>query len=137
MQIKVIYWSASGNTQIMAEKIAHGAGVEAIDVDSITPDEALGADILALGCPAMGDEVLEEGSFEPFIEAIEPQLAGKKIAIFGSYDWGDGEWMRQWAARMKNAGATLYDDGLMVQLTPDDDAQAQCEALGKALASWA
>lgn len=137
MAVKVIYWSASGNTQQMAEKVALGAGVDAVEVDSISPEEALAADVLALGCPAMGDEVLEEGSFEPFIEKIEGKLQGKKVALFGSYDWGDGEWMRQWADRMKQAGAQLHDDGLIVNLAPDDDAQAQCEALGKALAAWA
>ena len=83
-------------------------------------DKALSFDVLALGCPAMGDEELEEGEFEPFFSDLEGKLSGKKVALFGSYDWGDGEWMRTWCGRAKDAGAELVDDeGLIVNNTPD------------------
>ena len=101
MRMTVIYWSATGNTEAMAQAIAQGAkeaGADAalLSVDAASAEDALQADLLALGCPAMGAEELEEGEFAPFFESIEGSLAGKKLALFGSYDWGDGEWMRSW-----------------------------------------
>ena len=97
----VIYWSGTGNTEAMAEAVAEGAKsvnpeTELFAVSDISAGDAAGYDTLILGCPAMGAEVLEEGEFEPFFSELEPKLAGKNVALFGSYGWGDGEWMRTW-----------------------------------------
>ena len=114
---------------------AAGADVEIMEVADADVDKALSFDVLALGCPAMGDEELEEGEFEPFFSDLEGKLSGKKVALFGSYDWGDGEWMRTWCGRAKDAGAELVDDeGLIVNNTPDDEGLAACRELGGKLA---
>lgn len=130
----VIFWSATGNTEAMAKAVAEGAGVEATAVSDFSGniDEY---SALALGCPAMGDEVLEEDEFEPFFSGIEGSISGKKILLFGSYDWGDGEWMRKWEDRVRAAGAILLNDaGIIANLTPDDDKLAECREIGKQLA---
>lgn len=138
-KIAVIYWSMTGNTEAMANAIAEGvvaAGGQA-DVKAVTDicvNDALEYDALALGCPAMGAEVLEEIDFEPWFTEIEGRLSGKTTALFGSYGWGDGQWMRDWQARAESAGASLVADGLTVNETPDEDGLAQCRALGAALA---
>lgn len=140
-QIAVIYWSQTGNTEAMAQAVAAGidgagAKAELFEVSSITPEQAAGYDKLALGCPAMGAEVLEEDFFEPFFAELEPKLAGKKVALFGSYGWGDGEWMRDWQDRTQNDGATLCgDQGLMINEAPDDEGLQQCRQLGADLAA--
>ena len=109
--------------------------VEIMEVADADVDKALSYDVLALGCPAMGDEELEDGEFEPFFSDLEGKLSGKKVALFGSYDWGDGEWMRTWCGRAKDAGAELVDDeGLIVNNTPDDEGLAACRELGGKLA---
>ena len=138
-KIYVIYWSMSGNTQAMAEAIAKGindSGKEAVVqyVSEASVSELQDAKVFALGCPAMGAEVLEEGEMEPFVSEVEGIAAGKKIALFGSYGWGDGQWMRDWAERTKKAGAILAADPLIVNLSPDADGKAKCRELGKALA---
>ena len=125
-KMAVIYWSMSGNTEAMANAIAEGAQgagaqVDVKQVSEITVDQALAYDLLALGCPAMGAEVLEESEFEPFFTDLEGRLSGKKVALFGSYGWGDGQWMRDWQARTEAANANLYDQGLILNETPDDD----------------
>lgn len=141
-KMAVIYWSMTGNTQAMAEAIADGAreaGAQAdlFSVDQVTVDQALEYDKLALGCPAMGAEVLEEAEFEPFFTALEGRLGGKRVALFGSYGWGDGQWMRDWCERAKEDGAQLFsDEGLICNETPDDDVQAACRKLGADLANW-
>ena len=137
-QIPVIFWTGTGNTQMMADAVAeaiNAAGAEAVvkNVSEISADEAAGYDALALGCPAMGAEVLEECEFEPFFTELEGKLAGKKVALFGSYGWGDGEWMRSWEEDCISAGATLACDSVICQDDPDGSALAECEALGKAL----
>ncbi|MBO6140985.1 MAG: flavodoxin [Ruminococcus sp.] len=133
MKTAVIYWSGTGNTEAMANAVAEGAGVSAVAVSDFSGDVAE-YDALALGCPAMGAEELEESEFEPFFASIEGKISGKKIAIFGSYDWGDGEWMRLWADRVKAAGAEVVGgEGLIANNTPDDDALAKCKALGEQL----
>ena len=137
MKKAVIYWSGTGNTAAMASAIAAGMGegTELYSVDQFTGDIAE-YDKIAFGCPAMGDEVLEEGEFDPFFSSIEGKLGGKKVALFGSYGWGDGQWMRDWEDRMRGAGATISGgEGVICQETPDADALAACEALGKALAA--
>ena len=123
----------------MAEAIGKGitqAGGEAVvsEVSAISLDELKDENVFALGCPAMGAEVLEEAEMEPFVEAVESFAEGKKIALFGSYGWGDGEWMRDWVDRMQNAGAEIVNgEGLICQEAPDDEVLAVCEELGKQL----
>ncbi|MBQ7919034.1 MAG: flavodoxin [Lachnospiraceae bacterium] len=140
-KIYVVYWSQTGNTQAMAEAIGKGitdAGKEAavVFVTEASLDELKGAKAFALGCPAMGAEVLEEVDFEPFVCDVEGFVAGKTIALFGSYGWGDGQWMRDWAERMEASGATVLNgEGLMCHEVPDAAALAECEALGKRLAA--
>ena len=143
MSVSVVYWSGTGNTATMAEAVARGieAGGQTpqiIDVGSADV-QALASEIaFALGCPSMGVEQLEEGEMEPFVEALEPLVSGKKILLFGSYGWGDGEWMRDWVERMTQAGAVMVAaDGIMANNEPDDDAIAECEAAGKELAAQA
>ena len=136
----VIYWSGTGNTETMAQAVAEGAksvnpDTAYFSVSEISADDASSYDTLILGCPAMGSEVLEEDEFEPFFTGIESMLSGKKIALFGSYDWGDGEWMRTWADRCTAAGAEIVGgEGLIVNLTPSDEDLAKCKALGEDLA---
>ncbi|MBE5959839.1 MAG: flavodoxin [Lachnospiraceae bacterium] len=140
-KIGVVYWSQSGNTQAMAEAVGKGilaAGKEAnvVEVGNASIDELKNEAVFALGCPAMGVEVLEESEMEPFVEEVEGFAAGKTIALFGSYGWGDGEWMRNWADRMTAAGATVIGgESLICQDTPDDSVLADCEAAGKQLAA--
>ena len=140
-KVGIIYWSSTGNTEAMAQAVeegakAAGADVEIMEVADADVDKALSFDVLALGCPAMGDEELEEGEFEPFFSDLEGKLSGKKVALFGSYDWGDGEWMREWESRMLDAGANVLNrEGLICHETPDDDALEDCRSLGKQLAS--
>lgn len=137
-KIAVIYWSMSGNTEAMANAIAEGAQGAGAEVDvkqvsDITVDQALEYDKLALGCPAMGAEVLEESEFEPFFTELESRLGGKKVALFGSYGWGDGEWMRTWESDCDSAGVNLVCESVICTETPDDAALEACRALGKAL----
>ena len=134
MAATVIYWSGTGNTEAMAKAVAEGAGVEAVSVSDFSGDAA-SFDALGLGSPAMGDEVLEESEFEPFFAGIEGKISGKKILLFGSYDWGDGQWMRTWEDRVKAAGAELINGaGIISNLEPSDEILAQCKELGKKLA---
>ncbi|WP_294578916.1 flavodoxin [uncultured Ruminococcus sp.] len=133
MKTVVIYWSGTGNTEQMANAIAEAAGAELYSVSDFSGDIA-DYDRIAFGCSAMGDEVLEESEFEPFFTAIEGALSGKTIALFGSYGWGDGEWMRNWEERVKNDGAVLLnDEGLIVNEAPSDEDLEKCKALGEAL----
>lgn len=140
-KIYVIYWSMSGNTQAMAEAIAKGindSGKEAVVqyVSEASVSELLDAKVFALGCPAMGAEVLEEGEMEPFVSEVEGIAAGKKIALFGSYGWGDGQWMRDWEERMSGCGAAIINGaGLICHETPDDAMISECENLGKQIAA--
>lgn len=139
-KMSVIYWSQTGNTEAMARAVAEGAQAAGAEVKVLEVSQASGSDVqdcdlLALGCPAMGAEVLEESEFEPFFESIEGSLSGKKVALFGSYGWGDGQWMRDWVQRTEQAGASVYQgQGLIVNETPDDDALAQCRDFGAGFA---
>lgn len=140
-KILVTYWSGTGNTEKMAELITEGAKAGGAEVDcknisQVGVDDALGYDVLAIGSPSMGDEVLEENEIEPFVAALNGKIADKKIAIFGSYGWGDGQWMRDWAVRMREYGAKLLDDGLMVHETPEGDAIDECKNWGGTLAAF-
>ena len=140
-KVYIVYWSQSGNTQAMAEAIGRGvtaAGKEAavLYVGQASIDELRAAKAFALGCPAMGAEVLEETEMEPFVSEVEVFASGKTIALFGSYGWGDGQWMRDWTERMETAGAkVLNGEGLMCQEVPNEDVLAECESLGKQLAA--
>lgn len=138
--VVVVYWSQTGNTEAMAEAVALGiknndleVNVTLINVADATVDDIETADAIALGCPSMGAEVLEESEMEPFVESISDVVSGKPVALFGSYDWGNGEWMENWQDRMTNYGAILVADGLIVNLQPDDEALAQCNELGSTL----
>ena len=141
-KITVAYWSGTGNTEAMAEAVGEGikaAGKECavVSISDISASDLEGETSFALGCPAMGAEVLEEGEMEPFVEEVEKFAKGKNIALFGSYGWGDGQWMRDWCERAKEDGAVLFsEEGLICNETPDDDAQAACRKLGADLAAW-
>lgn len=137
-KIAIIYWSGTGNTETMAQNVQKGienAGGEAdiFSVSSFDIGNINNYSKLALGCPAMGAEVLEESEFQPFYDSVRGSLSGKKIALFGSYDWGDGEWMRIWQDDVSSSGASLVKDGLIANLTPDDEAINECKSLGEAL----
>ena len=138
-KVAVVYWSGTGNTQTMAEAVADGAKGKGAEV-TLLEASAFGAgqvadyDAIAFGCPAMGDEILEESEFEPMFADVEGALSGKNIALFGSYGWGDGQWMRDWEDRCKAAGANLVTDSVTANDAPDDDAVAACKELGVALA---
>ena len=134
--IAVIYWSGTGNTEAMAKAVLKGAGVgaELFSVSDFDESKVDSFDAFALGCPAMGSEALEDGVFEPFFENVKASLAGKKVALFGSYGWGDGEWMRSWEASCSEAGITLAVDSVICNDAPDSEALEACKALGAALA---
>ena len=132
----VIYWSGTGNTEAMANAVlegmtAAGADAKLLTVDQVNTAELNGYAAIAFGCPAMGSEVLEEMEFQPMFDACKNCLGGKAVALFGSYGWGDGEWMRTWQQRVEAAGGVMIEDGLICNNTPDDDALAACRALGE------
>ena len=136
-KIGVIYWSGTGNTEAMARAVAEGAKAAGAEAELLTCADAAGTDgydAIALGCPAMGAEELEDGEFLPMLESIEASLPGRKVALFGSYGWGDGEWMRTWEARCAEKGIALAADSVTVNEAPDEDGLAACRALGAALA---
>ena len=141
-KIAVIYWSQTGNTEMMANAIAEGiretgAECDVLSVPGVSSDQAAEYEKLALGCPAMGAEVLEEMDFEPFFTDLERRLSGRPVALFGSYGWGDGQWMRDWVQRTQNANANLYqDEGLMINETPDEDGLEQCREFGRGFAQY-
>lgn len=142
-KVYVVYWSQTGNTQAMAEAIGKGitaAGKSAavVEVGSVSVDELKEAKAFALGCPAMGAEVLEEFEMEPFVCEVEGFVSGKNVALFGSYGWGDGQWMRDWEDRMKSAGAKLVGgEGLICHEMPDADGLEECRSLGSRIAALA
>lgn len=139
-EIYIIYWSQTGNTQAMAEAIGKGvekAGktAQVLSVEETEPEVLKSVSCFALGCPAMGAEVLEEEEMEPFVSEVEKFATDKTIALFGSYGWGDGEWMRDWEERMTSAGAVIWHgEGLICCEAPDEDILMECEKLGEELA---
>ena len=138
MKIAVVYWSGTGNTEAMAGAVVRGvteSGSEADLLTGISTNELASYDAIAFGCPAMGAEELEESEFEPMFSALEGSLNGRKIALFGSDGWGDGEWMRTWEDRCKDDGAVLVCESVICNEAPDDEAVNACKALGKALAN--
>jgi len=137
----IIYWTGTGNTEIMAEKIKEGLELKGINVKisevyDVDFTEALTYNKLALGCPSMGIEELEEEEFEPFLANLEPFLANKKVAVFGSYGWGEGEWMEPFEERIINSGALLFEKGLMINSTPSEYDEEDCVQYGKRFAEF-
>lgn len=138
-KIAVVYWSGTGNTETMASAVREGAAEQGAEATLLTAAEFDASrmdsfDAVAFGCPAMGAEELEDGEFAPMFSACESKLNGKTIALFGSYGWGDGEWMRSWENTCKDDGAVLASNSVICNEAPDDDAIASCKALGAALA---
>ena len=135
-KIAVVYWSGTGNTETMANIISQSATEAGAEVTVLTADQfssVEGYDAIAFGCPSMGSEELEETTFEPMFSSVEDSLSGKNIALFGSYGWGDGEWMRNWESRCNDLGANVLCT-VMANETPDANAEAECAALGKKIA---
>ena len=136
-KVAVVFWSATGNTETMANCVAEGANGTIVPCSEMNAAKLAEFDAVAFGCPAMGAEQLEESEFEPMFSDLEGSLNGKKIALFGSYGWGDGQWMRDWVQRTNDANAVIYtDEGLIVNETPDDDALAKCKEFGKGFAAF-
>ena len=138
-KVAVVYWSGTGHTQAMAEKVVEGAqqaGAETALFTSAEFDESMmdQYDAVAFGCPSMGVEELEDSEFAPMFQGCEGKLNGKKIALFGSYGWGDGEWMRNWEETCRNDGAVFACDFVICNEEPDYEAQQACMDLGRALA---
>ena len=134
MKIAVVYWSGTGHTEAMAQAVAKACGGTLFTAAEFPAAQVANFDAIAFGCPAMGAEVLEEGEFQPMFDECKPLLSGKKIALFGSYGWGDGEWMRNWEETCTSDGATLTCESVTCCEAPDDDALEACKALGASLA---
>lgn len=137
-KVAVVYWSGTGNTEAMAMAVAEGVKGKGAEVSVITaaefsPEQVGEYSAIAFGCPSMGSEQLEESEFEPMFTACESALSGKKLGLFGSYGWGDGEWMRTWQDRCTEAGAALVGEGVICCDAPDETAEAACRALGAQL----
>lgn len=132
-KIAVVYWSGTGNTEAMAQAVAAAAGAELFTASEFNVSKANDFDAIAFGCPSMGSEQLEEAEFEPMFDSVKPSLKGKRIALFGSYGWGDGEWMRSWEDDCAAVGALIVHDSVICPEAPDDDALAACAKLGEAL----
>ena len=139
MKTAVVYWSGTGNTEAMAQEVEQGmkdagAEVEVFEAAAFSGSKMGEYDAIAFGCPSMGYEELEDTEFAPMFEECKSGLQGKKIGLFGSYGWGDGEWMRSWEADCKEAGANLVQEGVICNEEPDEEAKEACQNLGKALA---
>lgn len=138
-KVAIVYWSGTGNTEAMADLIAQGVRAkggtaELIHASSFSADRLDDYDAFAFGCPAMGDEELEDTEFLPMYDEVEPLLAGRKVVLFGSYEWNDGEWMELWEKRAEDAGVTVADSVIAYDY-PDDDASAECMRVGTVLAA--
>ena len=137
-KLAVVYWSDTGNTEAMAHAVVEGAKEKGAEVDLFQASDfsvknADDYDAIAFGCPAMGSEELEDSEFDPMFTSVEPSLGGKDIALFGSYDWGDGQWMEDWEERCESAGANLALSSVIANLEPDEDALDECKKLGSGL----
>lgn len=131
----IVYWSGTGNTEAMAQAIANGiaqveSDVAVYQVNEADPATILAADKILLGCPSMGVEELEEYEFRPFFDSIKDNLFGKSVALFGSYDWGDGLWMRNWEEELNDLGADLFSESFTHMLSIEGD-EALAEEFGK------
>ncbi|RHW63239.1 flavodoxin [Clostridium botulinum] len=134
--MKIIYWSQTGNTEKMANLIlegieSEGEKAELVEVSSVSLNDVKNEKILILGCPASGAEELEESEMEPFIKSLEGNMQGKKVALFGSWGWGNGEWMTEWEKKMESFGAILISEGLTVQEYPEGENEGKCISFGK------
>ena len=139
-KLAIVYWSGTGNTETMANCIADGARESGAEVAMLSPGEFSATrfsefGVVAFGCPAMGAEQLEESEFEPMYQDLRGSLSGKPVGLFGSYGWGDGEWIRTWAEDAEAAGARMVVEPVMANGSPDGDAETACAALGTALAN--
>ena len=139
MKTAVIYWSGTGNTEAMANAVAEGMKEAGAEVTMLTPDQVQAGELggygaIAFGCPAMGSEVLEEMEFQPMFDACKRSLGGKRVALFGSYGWGDGEWMRTWESDCDSAGVSLVCESVICTENPYNAALEACRALGRSLA---
>jgi flavodoxin I len=138
-KLAVVYWSGTGNTEAMAKKVAEGARAKGAEVSLFTSQEFTGEkmddfDSVAFGCPSMGVEQLEETEFEPMFDTCKSYLRGKRIGLFGSYGWGDGEWMRIWEGDCRDEGAVLVCESVICCEAPDEEAEESCMDMGRALA---
>lgn len=139
--VLLVYWSGTGNTEIMAQKIKEGlestgVTVDYRSVDAVEANEVSRFDKIVFGCPSMGVETLEEDEFEPFFQEVEGQLSGKKVAIFGSYGWGEGEWMDTWEERVKETQADFYESGFKINSTPSSEEEEECFQFGVAFGKY-
>lgn len=139
-KIAIVYWSGTGNTQLMADLVLKGVALAGREADVFTagdfsPEKAKKYTAIAFGCPSMGTEQLEESEFEPMYQSVKPELAGKTVALFGSYGWGDGEWIRNWDDDCSSAGCHMITEPVAVNGAPEGADADACEALGKALAN--
>ena len=139
-KVAVVFWSGTGNTEAMANAIVEGAKSTGAEVNlfqasDFSSDKVNEFDAIAFGCPSMGAEQLEDSEFEPMFDSVKPSLSGKKIALFGSYDWGDGEWIRTWAEDCESAGCILITESLIINNTPDDAGLAECQQFGNTITS--
>lgn len=132
-QAAVVYWSGTGHTEAMAQAVAAAAQADLFTAAEFDADKAANYAAIAFGCPSMGAEQLEDSEFEPMFETVKPSLAGKKVALFGSYGWGGGEWMHNWERDCRSSGIQLACDSVICNEAPDDAALAACQALGKTL----
>lgn len=137
--MKIIYFSQSGNTEKMANLILEGIELEGkkaelVEVSSVSLDEAINEEIIILGCSAYGSEELDESEMEPFVKSLEGKIQGKKVALFGSWGWGNGEWMTDWEKRMESYGAILISEGLTVQESPEGEDEDRCVSFGRLIA---
>ena len=134
-KVAVVFWSATGNTETMANCVAEGENGTIVPCSEMNAAKLAEFDAVAFGCPAMGAEQLEESEFEPMYQDLRGSLSGKPVGLFGSYGWGDGEWIRTWVEDAEAAGARLVVEPVMANGSPDGDAEAACAALGAALAN--
>ena len=134
-KVNIIYWSGTGNTELMAKSIYEGStnveNFKLITVDNAKLEDVTEADILFLGCPSMGNEELEESEMEPFMESISNDIKGKKIVLFGSYGWGNGEWMQDWEERVKKYGGILVEESIICNEAPSDEDISILSSLGQ------
>ncbi len=138
MKVKIIYWSGTGNTEKMANAVFEGAkevndDTTLINVCDAKVDDVKDADVLIFGCPAMGSEELEEEYMRPYMDSVNELLKGKKVALFGSYEWAEGQWMEYWKEELENLGVQVFETVIAYD-NPSEDALADCRSLGKAIA---
>lgn len=141
MKASIIFWSGTGNTKTMAEFLAKGIAegngeVTLKEVSEASIEDVKNCDVLLLGSPAMGDEVIEEGEMEPFVEEISGEVSGKKLVLFGSYGWGTGEWMNIWEERMEGLGAELIEREVIVNESPEGDDEKKLIDIGLKISKY-